>query len=354
MGNMLKSKLKKILMHNDFFFSVLQMYKYRNDKEYIQLVRGLRSNPNIVTLCPAKIQFEKPVCLIEAGGKNDGFFACVRWALDGLYFCDQHGFVPVLKFSEHSLYKDEIFSEEINPFEYYFEQPTNIGLQSMADHSYIKYSPRNGLLAENMNKGVSYDVSNEYENSMAQVAGKYLRFNARTLQAIEEYLKDKEVNLKDMLGVHIRGTDYKKNYKNHPAYISPEGYYPYIREALASKKFQGIYLATDDEEILNTFLQEFGEENVVYAKNNMRGSGMSGVHTSNEGKRYQAGLEVICDMAALSYCAGIISGLSQVSLMARVFKKSRHELYLYDQKINKGINKSGTAFVYSKEKTGRN
>ena len=67
-------------------------------------------------------------------------------------------------------------------------------------------------------------------------------------------------------------------------------------------------------------------------------------HTNQGIGRYQAGIEVICDMAALSHCRGLISGLSQVGLMARIFKRSRHERYQYDKKLNMGINTSGRGF----------
>ena len=49
-------------------------------------------------------------------------------------------------------------------------------------------------------------------------------------------------------------------------------------------------------------------------------------------------------MATLSYCNGIISGLSQVSTMARIYKKSRNEEFMYDKKLNNGINKTGKSF----------
>ena len=95
---------------------------------------------------------------------------------------------------------------------------------------------------------------------------------------------------------------------------------------------------------LEAFIREFGEENVLYARNNIRGTGSVGIHTAKENNSYQAGLEVICYMATLSYCKGLISGLSQVGLMTRIFKMSRHEEFFYDKKLDKGINASEKSF----------
>lgn len=338
----MKDKIKNFLSSFPFAYSILQMMKYRKDIDYITLISGLRNNPNIVNLIPGELSFEKSVCLVQAGGKSDGFFACVRWALDGLYFCDKYGFIPVIKFHDNSLYNDTEFSKTLNAYEYYFDQPSMITLGDIRTRSYIQYSSRNRLLAENLNNGVNYCVSERYEEEMSYVMKKYLHFNAETQKKINEAVSSRNIS-QDVLGVHIRGTDYKNNYRNHPAYISPGEYDPFIREAMNSGKFSKIFLATDDQEILEEFIRLYGKQTIVFAENNCRERGNIGVHTSNS-SRYQAGIEVICDMASLSYCGGLISGLSQVGIMARIYKRSRDEMYDYDIKINKGINHGGKTF----------
>ena len=115
----MKEQIKKIIARNPILYIFLQLCKYRKDKEYIELVRGLRDNPNIINAYKGEKNFDKTICLVEVGGDNDGFFACVRWALDGLYFCNQFGFIPVVKFSDNSLYSDNSFPDNKNVFEYY-------------------------------------------------------------------------------------------------------------------------------------------------------------------------------------------------------------------------------------------
>lgn len=339
----MKKKLKALLEKSPLSYSILQMCKYRKDKEYIQLIRGLRDNPNIIKLISGEEKFEKPICLINVGEREEGFFACVRWALDALYFCDQYGFTPVVKFSDQSLYLDKNYSETKNVFDYFFEQPSIYETNDLNHHSYIQYTTRNRLLAERMNEGVSYDVTSEYEKEMAEIMKKYLHFNKKTCEIIEKSVKER-ITSDDVLGVHVRGTDYKGNYKNHPTYILPEEYYPYIKEQLSRGKFKKIYLATDDQEILEKFIREFGKENILYDKNTIRGNNNIGIHTRQHTDQYRMALEVICDMATLSYCSGIISGLSQVGLIARIFKLSRDEEYRYNKKLNKGINTIGKSF----------
>ena len=44
----MKEQIKKIIARNPILYIFLQLCKYRKDKEYIELVRGLRDNPNII------------------------------------------------------------------------------------------------------------------------------------------------------------------------------------------------------------------------------------------------------------------------------------------------------------------
>lgn len=349
-GVEMKNNLKQIINKNPLIYSILQLWKYRKDDAYVELVRGLRDNPFIVTLQEGTnaTDLNQPICVIQAGGKNDGFFACVRWALDGLYFCDKFGFAPVLKFSDDSLYYDPSMSKEKNPFEYYFEQPFGINVKEVGlSQTIIQYSSRNRLLAENLNGGVNYQVSAEYISQMAQIMQRYLHFNKEIMVNVNNVIKEREVG-ESVLGVHIRGTDFKGNFKNHPSYIEPELYFRYIDDAVGKFGFEKIYLATDDQDILTEFLEKYGEEKVLYAAGNLRGSGKQGIHTTKNNQRqrhqYMLGVEVINDMCSLAQCGGFISGLSQVSLSTRIYKKSQNREFIYDKTINKGVNIGGKSF----------
>ena len=335
--------IKRILEKSPLLKAAAQLIKYRNDVEYIALVQGIRNNPNIIELKQQSCKHDtgKAVCLIKAGGKPDGFFACVRWALDGLYFCDAFGFIPYIVFDENSLYKDSSMPANINPFMYFFDEPYEADIDRV---HYIKYSNRNRLFAERLNGGINYSVSHEYIEVMGELMKKYLHFNSVTLSSINEEMNRRKIDT-SLLGVHIRGTDYKANYKNHPKYIEPKEYYPLIDAAMEKYGFSGIFLATDDKDILDEFILHYGEGKVCCAMNASRSTGLSGVHTAGIASPYKVGLEVIYDMCSLAKCGGIISGMSQVGLCARIYKKSIDESFLYDKTIDCGINRTGKIFT---------
>ena len=320
----------------------------RKNPEFIEFINGIKDNANIVMVHPKSVEKYdgKPICMVRVGTKNDGFFACVRWALDGLYFCDQIGCIPYVVYPDNSIYSDhKVFKEDINPFNYFFESTINEPIENIQALPQIGYYPRNALLAERLNGGISYAVSERYIDQMSIIMRKYLHFNTDVKKYINKYISALEIT-DNILGVHIRGTDYRSNYKNHPVFLGSEDYYEKIDGALKKHGFKKLFLATDDEILLDEFIRHYGEEQIIYSKNVERGRGQVGIHTNQNKTKtpYYLGLDVIGDMCALSSCGGIVSGMSQVSLIARIYKKSCGEEYLYDCILNKGINDRGRIY----------
>ena len=341
---MIKERLKKV----PWLYFMLKIFKNRKNNKYIKSHFDFDNNSNIITLEKNQNNDNNDiVCEIITGKNNEGFFATIRWALDGLYFCDYYSLKAVIKFADNSLYKDSEYDNKRNPFDYYYKQPFEFSTPNLYNPgTIIKLSKNNYKFAEEINKGMNYEITEEYINNMALIMKKYLKFNDETEKKIsDEIIKRKISNT--TLGVHIRGTDYKKNYKDHPIYINVEYYYNYIDEALRKFKFDKIFVATDDQEILKKIIEHYGEDMIIYSKDTLRGNGSIGVHvnkTNRKYHRYLLGLEVIFDMCSLASCGGIITGMSQVGLITRIYKKSKDENYIYDKILNKGINEKGKLF----------
>ena len=346
----MRGRLLEVLGEVPLIYNILLLIKYRKDEEFMRQIKGLRKNPWLIEVQETKKDLEKgqALCEINIEGNDAGFFALVRWVLDAMYFCDRLSLKPYIKFSKNFLYYDETMPEDMNPYEYYFEQPCNFDKDMYENVGLIvKYLPRNRQMAEVLNGNSPYQATEEYINQMGRIMRKYLRFNEKTQKIINDQLKTTGAN-KEMLGVHIRGTDYKLNWKDHPQYVPPEVYYKYIDMAIKKFDFKKIYIATDDQDILREFIAHYGKDKVVFSQNSIRTNGTEGVHILSGVKRmnhkYLLGVEVICDMCMLAACGGLISGLSQVSLASRIYKKSKREAFLYDKKIDRGVNKKGKMF----------
>lgn len=90
------------------------------------------------------------------------------------------------------------------------------------------------------------------------------------LQEMKEYT-DAVFAGKKMLGVLSRGTDYiASGLFGKQSHATCEQMFPMIREWLEKYHYDGIFLATEDEDILNKMLAEFGEKIRIVSQDRFR------------------------------------------------------------------------------------
>lgn len=275
---------------------------------------------------------------IEIGTWGDGFFAEYRRLLNYLYYCEVFGFIPYIHFNKDFTYAEKKpVNGTDNPFEYYFRQPCMDEQEALQYCYCVKSRLVDCEFANRLKPLNGYDVSEEYIAVMAKISEKYIKFNSPT----EQYLSQAEelIHGKKMLGVHVRLTDFKQNYWGHPVCATADCHLEYAKKALEELGFEGVFLATDDEETVELFKDEFGGK-LFYYQDVVRSSGQVSVAFSSgtrENHHYKLGLEVIRDMYTLSLCQGLIAGKSQVSICAMI-EKQRKSNYEYIHIIDKGNN----------------
>lgn len=290
---------------------------------------------------------DKTIYYIELGDNICGFFAVYRLLLELLYLADVCGMTPVVKYKKEFLYSEN----GGNSFEYYFKQPCGIGV-AQAKNSYNVIKARrlhNNMvqLVFNGSCGV-YDAKPLYIKQMAEMQKKYIRLQPKVKEYIDSGI-DRLIGDANVLGVHIRGTDFKKNYNIHPRYIEEERYIEEIKEQLACNKWDKIFLATDDEIILKKCRNAFGDK-IVFYKDVFRSRTEKSVAFSDQGRKnhkYMLGQEVLRDAYTLAACNGLIAGISQVSICARIIRVAASGDYEYIRILNEGYNKNNRIFNHT-------
>jgi hypothetical protein len=273
-----------------------------------------------------------------------GFFAVYRYMLEYLYFADRAGLKPYIEF-RHFLYEDADLKKQIsNPFEYYFVQPFgNKQLNQRYIESRIEHKAMvSFILAGSIQH---YGVSELYLQELAGMQKKYIRLNETTAGYIKEGIR-KTIGDKKLLGVHARGTDYRVGYNNHPVFVEEDNYFEKIDLILTRENWDGIFLATDDEMILDRFQKKYANS-LYYYPDVCRGKErISVAFENNERKfhKYNLGLEVLRDAYTLAHCEGLVAGISQVNICARIIKKSFGVDYRTIEIIDKGIADNGKDF----------
>lgn len=259
---------------------------------------------------------------IRIGSKGDGFFAEYRRLLNYLYYADQLHLIPYIEFTEDYTYAEkQPVHGHTNPFEYYFLQPCVTEKESREYRYMITNRDCDQDFSRRLKPENGYDLSEAYVAAMADVSRKYIRPNSET----EEMMRKARAFLgeRKTLGVHVRLTDFRKNYYGHPTCVTADRHLETCRNAVEKFGFEQVFLATDDVETVELFRKEFGEKLLIYP-DVVRSNGEVSVafsRSERENHHYLLGLEVLRDMYTLSICSGLVAGKSQVSICAYIQRR---------------------------------
>lgn len=343
----MKSSIKKFVEKNQKLHYLALCLTRFNDDKFRDRVEKIGKELNMVEVKKGAGTEKNGIYLIEVGSSTIGFFALLRIVLNGVAFADYYGLKPLVLYKDCVSYKeDETVNGSDNPFEYYFEQTTdiNIGvhefLNSQAGYLSCMESHYSRIFdLYNLKDIEGYLLEKEHYVFYANVVKKYLQYNDTIKAKLTKDISSIKQS-KKMIGVHYRGTDFKNNYGSHPVSIGVEEYINAIK--MLPQKYQSydIFLATDDEVALEEIINEFGSR-VHYFNDVKRSDGKLSVICSEDKRplhKYLLGYEVIRDVEMLAQMDVLVAGLSQVATFARIFKLSKDSNYDYDMLMNKGVN----------------
>ncbi len=320
-------------------------FKRSEDTRFAYEVRMIGNRPLLVTMeePEAETAGERAIYHIAMERSDSGFFADYNRLLQYLYFADRMGLKPVVEYSDAFCYaEDHPVNGTTNPFEYYFRQPAGISPDEMCRMATVVRSRKeNTILAlETEENRSGYARSERFIREMARIAGKYIRCNdtvgKKLSQDIHGLLPQGGV-----LGVHVRGTDYKRAYHGHPVMVSTEDYLEAVRAL--EDRYPRIFLATDDLSAIHRFEETFPGRVSCYP-DVIRSDGDQTVMKAVSDRKdhhYLLGYEVLRDMMTLASCDGLVAGLSQVSLAARIHRRVDGGSYRDEVILDKGIIRKG-------------
>lgn len=254
-----------------------------------------------------------------------GFFALWRFTLASLDFADEMSFTPYISWAGQPLLSErEFINGSQNPFEYYFKQPEEISFDSVrASKRVIDAEGSSNRTAHPIHP--DYDLYNDINRfkRLVYLQKKYIKVNDEINRKLEKDYNGL-VNESSVIGVHVRGTDFNLELKDHPAKVSLRQYIHEVRKIAKKTGIHKVFLATDDSCVLKKFRQEFGDKLLLYP-DTQRTSAHVGVHFLNNHRKhhhYLLGYEVLRDAYTLSRAKAFVGGVSNVSLAARVFAEA--------------------------------
>lgn len=337
------NNIKKYIKNHKKLNYLQRCIRRMGDSAFVDEVLEIGKNPLRINIQKLGDKNDGKLVYIAQTMGCDGLFAELRFLLAEIFFAERFGMVPVLKIPKTSCYhENHPVNGTTNTFEYYFCPVSDISLEdaeqscAVVEHNYYQRLYIESVYG--MNSG--YMPSDDYMNAMADLVKRHLKLNEVCKPFIENSIKE-TIGDKKTLAVHVRGADFKRHYKNHPNMVSTDEYLSAVDMAMNENAFEQIFLATDDLEAIEVFKSKYGDK-VVFYNDVIRTDGDETVMKSTserENHHYKLGLEVLRDMYTLSYCDGIIAGLSNVSIFARIVKLSRGSDFEFMNYLNKGIKK---------------
>lgn len=300
----------------------------RGEKNFRHLVLDGYHNPDFLELCRYGEEYKgKIIYQINAYGRSVGFFAEFLFTLIRLFFASERGFVPYVNWGEEFLYYEAKGVDHVyNGFLYYFEPVSEV--TNIQKAAYVLHANDDHIHdVQNQLNTHGYAATAEYMDALSNMVKKYIRYNEKTLAYLEKGY-DGLIGDKKALAVHFRGTDYRRQYNNHPVFVTLEEQIETVHELMGKKGYEVVFLATDEQEAVETFRKEFGAALRVF-EDTWRASGedesVAYSHSNRKEHHYLLGLEVVRDQYMLTRCAGLVGGISNLTLSARMMRKAWYE-----------------------------
>lgn len=275
---------------------------------------------------------------------SGGMWWHINKVLMHLGYCEDKGYIPVIDMQNYkSQYHEEQEVGKVNIWELFFEQPAGYNLKDIENSKNIILSKKKPAPSKKYLMGHSpfYDNENRimYFHTLFK---KYIHFNVFTQRYLDGYY-NRYIKGKNVIGVLCRGTDYLiLKPKNHPIQPNPVNVIRDVKEAMKTYSCDYVFIATEDNDILDMFKNEFGdhllyvEQNRVSKKEMSPNSYLAAINIKkNKGlDTYSKIIGYLTATYLLSKCdcyiAGRTGGSKGVLIMSEGFKyKKVYDLGMY-------------------------
>lgn len=269
-----------------------------------------------------------------------GFFSNYFWVMGHIVFAQKMGYIPVVDMENYpTLYsEDDAIDGTHNAWNYYFENIGNIGLDEVyASGSYVM--GRDKYLTKYAEKYSMFPYRYPSERMVAYYAPiikKNIRIKGSLVSEYEEEWAKNTSGAEGILGIHIRGTDMKNNL-GHPMPASVARYIQKTHEMLKKHPdISKIFLATDENEVKEAYIQEFGRGSIALFMNEAfrawddgqkRKTGLHEMKIDNPRPhhKYLLGKEVLQDAWFLSRCQYLLCGHSNITNVAILWNEGKYK-----------------------------
>lgn len=268
---------------------------------------------------------DKTFYVIGQDDQVGGMWWLINKAVMHIAYANEKGYIPVVDLQNFKTQysNDEIFGK-VNIWEYYLDQPCGFSLDKNGKSPHDISHAQNIIICKKEPAPFpKFYMGNTdfYENSerldyFRSIFKQYIHFNSQTINYFESQ-KERLFRGRKMCGVLCRGTDYlAQKPKGHPIQPNPEDVIIDTKSVMNELGCDGVFLATEDLDILNLFIKAFGDKLSYIDQPRLSKKDInSGELLANSKKRlykitssYEDGLQYLVSTYLLSQCNCFLSG----------------------------------------------
>ena len=246
----------------------------------------------------------------------------------------RQGCIPVIDMqNDFNIYLSEDKIGKENAWEYYFKQPMGYSLDDIRhSRNVIIGSGKVPQMFPYLDIEFLTGKSGELEYWRQQVR-KYINLSEEAVCELDKAYNRLFVNAGKILGVVCRGTDYVRGKpKNHPIQPTPEQMIIKVKEIKKEYGCQKIFLATEDAQIYEMFVQHFGDDLITNRASYIQyqGNAIGKEEYIEYGSAKESGMEYLITTMLLAKCDCLCAGCVSATVGALLLTEGYEYTYLFD------------------------
>lgn len=292
----------KQYLHEEYKIAYDKIHFFREEFQVERIVSFGERNPDI-TFYVLRAHWQE---------HKNGFYNFFNRIVRSYHYAQKKGYELVVDMKNY--YTEYVPIESygrINVWEQFYEQPSGYSLEEV-------YRSQNVILSKygmdwNENRvGDILSLGHEKYDPYIILGKKYadrfipsVALNQNTIIEKQRLQMDNRV----IIGVLMRGTDFWMKPKGHPVIHDMEQVIAEIHNQLIAKKNAYIYLATEDENIFETFVDEFDDKLLFtnQCRSKRRDTLFMDIKFARENDYFLRGLEYCTVIEVLSNCDSLIA-----------------------------------------------
>lgn len=262
-----------------------------------------------------------------------GLFSHVMTNLGEIDYALKQGYIPIIDMENNeNTYLERQLIGKVNAWEYYFKQPCGYSLDDIDKSKNIILG--NGLITKR-NIYPTEKITKDKADFLKwhKLSEHYLILQDDIEQEVSRLYNDM-FGCDRVLGVLCRGTDYVRcRPQGHPIQPSVDEIIEKAREMKEKNHCRWVYLATEDENYYQAFLNSFGKNLKVTEARRCSQDGkfnINDISYGRENEKYLKGKDYLINIAILSRCNCLLAGAVGGTYGAMLLSKGYEAQYIFD------------------------